>query len=93
MEQQTIPESAEVKRWALSLDIVEEGDATKAHAVLHAGAKTLESNALARRNPHDESVPEIGDEYAAGRALVDLGEQLIRAGSVDAASHEDGRFG
>ncbi|WP_152648796.1 dsRBD fold-containing protein [Streptacidiphilus anmyonensis] len=41
----------------------------------------------------EASIPEIGDEYAAGRALLELGRQLLRAGETDAASEGDGRFG
>lgn len=58
------------------------------HAVLDTGDNTLESRTTAHRNPHDDPVPEIGDEYAAGRALVDLGHQLLRAGRTDAAAND-----
>jgi hypothetical protein len=37
-------------------------------------------------------VPEIGDEFAAGRALVDLGHQLLRAGTRDAEPDESFMF-
>jgi hypothetical protein len=76
------------KRWSLRLDLFEEGDTTKVHAVLETGDNTLESRTTAHRNPHDALVPEIGDEYAAGRALVDLGQQLLRAGQADAAGND-----
>ncbi|MFD7589326.1 dsRBD fold-containing protein [Kitasatospora sp. NPDC059811] len=76
------------KRWSLRLDLFEEGDTTKVHAVLDTGDNTLESRTTARRNPHDPLVPEIGDEYAAARALIDLGHQLLRAGIADAAAND-----
>jgi hypothetical protein len=76
------------KSWALRLDLFEEGDTTKVHAVLDTGDNTLESRTISRRNPHDPPLPEVGDEYAAGRALVDLGQQLLRAGRGDAAAND-----
>ncbi|WP_308191756.1 dsRBD fold-containing protein [Kitasatospora humi] len=39
----------------------------------------MSRRAAAHRNPDDPPVPEIGDEFSAGRALVDLGERLPRA--------------
>lgn len=30
----------------------------------------------------------VGDEYAAARALIDLGHQLLRAGRTDSAANE-----
>lgn len=89
MADQTTTSSLHVQRWPITLELVEEGDETRAHVVLRTKDRTLESRASAHRNPHDSSVPEIGDEYAAGRALADLGEQLIRAGSVDAAAQDE----
>lgn len=74
------------KQWALHLQLFEEGDLTTAHVVLDTGDNTLRSRATAHRGPNDPSVPEIGDEFAAGRALVDLGHQLLRAGTTDAAA-------
>ncbi|GAA2822608.1 DUF1876 family protein [Kitasatospora sp. CM 4170] len=76
------------KRWALRLDLFEEEDVTKVHAVLDTGDNTLESRTEARRNPHDPPVPEIGDEYAAGRALVELGHLLLRSGMADATAND-----
>ncbi|AUY47749.1 dsRBD fold-containing protein [Streptomyces sp. CB01881] len=76
------------RRWALRLDLFEEGDVTKVHAVLDTGDNTLESRTEAHRNPHDPPVPEIGDEYAAGRALVELGHMLLRAGMTDATAND-----
>ncbi|MGW6914196.1 dsRBD fold-containing protein [Kitasatospora sp. NPDC054939] len=79
------------KRWNLRLDLFEEGDTTKVHAVLDTGDTTLETRTAANRSPNDPPVPEIGDEYAAGRALVELGHQLLRAGIADAtANHRSG---
>ncbi|MEV6164920.1 dsRBD fold-containing protein [Streptomyces sp. NPDC052052] len=84
MPQHTGTEKPRTKRWSVRLDLFEEGDLTKVHAVLDTEDTTLQSRTSAHRNPHDAPVPEIGDEYAAGRALIDLGNQLLRAGSLDA---------
>jgi ABC-type amino acid transport substrate-binding protein len=80
--------SPRTKQWTLRLHLVEEGDRTTVHVVLDTGDRLLESDAAAHRNPHDTPVPAIGDEYAAGRALIDLGYQLLRAGQVDAAASD-----
>jgi hypothetical protein len=85
MTRHTSTEKPHIKQWIVRLDLFEEGDLTKAHAILDTGDATLQSRTSAQRNPHDVLVPEIGDEYAAGRALIDLGNQLLRAGSTDAA--------
>ncbi|MEU4115184.1 dsRBD fold-containing protein [Kitasatospora sp. NPDC028055] len=84
----TTPNSMRTKRWSLRLDLFEEGDTTKVHATLDTGDNTLEARTAAHRNPLDPPVPEIGDEYAAGRALIDLGHRLLRAGLADAAAND-----
>ncbi|MCX4784915.1 MULTISPECIES: DUF1876 domain-containing protein [unclassified Streptomyces] len=86
MTRHTSTEKPRSKQWSVRLDLFEEGDLTKVHAVLDTGDTTLRSHAAAQRNPHDTPVPEIGDEYAVGRALIDLGNQLLRAGETDSAS-------
>ncbi|MBP0448395.1 universal stress protein [Kitasatospora sp. RG8] len=72
------------KDWQLSLHVVEDGDTTRVHAVLDADGSVLHSDALARRNPVDDPAPAVGDDFAVGRALVDLGHQLLRAGTRSA---------
>ncbi|MFJ9846665.1 dsRBD fold-containing protein [Kitasatospora sp. NPDC101155] len=76
------------KQWTLRLDLFEEGDTTKVHAVLNTGDNTLETRTTAHRNPEDPPVPEIGDEFAAARALIALGHQLLRAGRSDSAAND-----
>jgi hypothetical protein len=88
MSTDTTPRRLRTKRWQLRLDLFEEGDTTKVHAVLDTGDNLLESRTSAHRKPGDPPVPEIGDEYAAGRALVELGHQLLRAGMVDSAAND-----
>ncbi|GAA4735016.1 hypothetical protein GCM10023216_29730 [Isoptericola chiayiensis] len=70
-------------------DLVREGRRTSAHAVLTtAEGATLEGHGHARRNPQDPSVPEIGLELAASRALRDLADRLLAATSEDIAAIE-----
>ncbi|GHF34988.1 hypothetical protein GCM10018790_10880 [Kitasatospora xanthocidica] len=73
-------QAVRTKDWQLSLHVVEEGDTTRVHAVLDADGEVLHSDARSHRNPRDTPAPQIGDEFAVGRALVDLGHQLLRAG-------------
>jgi hypothetical protein len=90
MTQQRTAAPTRTKTWSLRLDVFEEDeDVTTVHAVLDTGDSTLVSRSSAHRNPHDPPAPEIGDEYAAGRALLELGRQLLRAGTVDAARNEE----
>lgn len=90
MTQQKAAAPGRTRTWTLRLDIFEEDeDSTVVHATLDTGDNRLVSETTARRNPHDPPVPEIGDEYAAGRALLDLGRQLLAAGTTDAAANEE----
>jgi len=79
------------KTWSLRLDIQEENeDLTRVEAALDTGRRTLRSSTTAHRNPQDPPAPEIGDEYAAGRALLELGRQLLREGTTDAEANARG---
>lgn len=93
MSEHTMAERPRTKQWTLHLELFEEGDATKVHAVLDTGDNRLESRTISRRNPHDPPVPEIGDEYAAARALLDLGKQLLQAGTADSAANVEPMHG
>ena len=81
---------AHTKTWRVRLDIFEEDDdVTTVHASLDTGESTLVTRTTARRNPHDPAVPEIGDEYATGRALLELGRHLLGTATADAAANGD----
>ncbi|MFJ1704750.1 dsRBD fold-containing protein [Kitasatospora sp. NPDC088346] len=82
------PQSGE---WQVRLHVTEDGDHTRAHAVLDTGSGLLEADAEAHRSPHDPAAPVIGDELAVGRALLDLGHRLVQAGSVAAEAAESAR--
>ncbi|MGK5544620.1 DUF1876 domain-containing protein [Streptomyces sp. URMC 127] len=72
--------------WNVHLDLVEDEGTTKARATLDTGTATVTGRGVAMRAPGDRDVPEIGDEFAAGRALRDLGEQLLHTAEHDVAA-------
>lgn len=74
----------ETKQWTVRIYITEEGDETKADAILTTqDTSRIAGRGLARRNPIDRTVPEIGDELAASRALEDLAIRLHDVASDD----------
>lgn len=76
----------ETKQWGVRIEISEAGDNTHVRAVLSTMiGTTVEGVGHARRNPRDRLVPEIGDELAAGRALIDLGGRLVQLAAADIA--------
>ncbi|WP_270951709.1 dsRBD fold-containing protein [Saccharopolyspora oryzae] len=46
-------------------------------------ATDLQGKGVAKRNPDDTNVPEIGAEQAAARALFELAHHLLRAATDD----------
>ena len=69
--------------WKVRLYLFEDEGTTKARVVLNTGTTELTGHGAAHRNPADTDVPEIGDELAAGRAMHDLGRQLVSAAQRD----------
>lgn len=75
------------KTWTVQLTISEQGDDTHADALLSLDNKMeMRGHGASRRNPADESVPLIGDELAAARALSDMAHQLLAAAASDIES-------
>ena len=72
-----------VAEWNARVYLFEQDDTTQARVSLDTGANVLSGEGLARRRHTDPMVPEIGDELAVGRALVELGQRLIAAASED----------
>ncbi|GAA3367953.1 hypothetical protein GCM10020367_64530 [Streptomyces sannanensis] len=70
------------KEWKPALSLFREGSGTVARVVLDTG-DILQGHAEAHDSPQDGPVPEIGDELTAERALVSLGQCLIRAAAAD----------
>lgn len=65
------------RQWRVDVYVSEEGDLTKARAVLTGDSpRHVSANGTSRRNPHDPAVPEIGDEIAVSRALDALSQEL-----------------
>ncbi|PZH16787.1 DUF1876 domain-containing protein [Streptomyces sp. NTH33] len=76
----------EAKRWTVQIDITEDGDETRARAVLTTrDTSAVTGRGVARRNPVDRPIPEIGDELAASRALEDLAGRLHDVAADDIA--------
>lgn len=72
-----------VAEWDIDVYLFErDDDATLARVVLKTGANTLQGEGVADRG----QVQEIGDELAVGRALIDLGNQLVGAAADDTAA-------
>jgi hypothetical protein len=69
--------------WKAQLHLFGDEGTTRARVVLDTGITSLTGHGVAHRNPADTDVPEIGDELAAGRALQDLGRQLVGAAERD----------
>jgi hypothetical protein len=66
--------------WHIEIFLFEDGDRTRANAVLRTSAGTeLRHEGVARRNPKDTEVPEIGEELATARALSALAHDLFEA--------------
>lgn len=81
----------EAKRWNIVITIDEHDGRTRARARLRTHDGERVGVGLARCNPADREVPEIGDELAVARALTDLGDQLMGAAAADVGenTHED----
>jgi hypothetical protein len=65
--------------WHVSIAFTEDGDRTRADAVLELSSARFHGFGLAKRAPGDPSVPVVGEELAAARALSDLSHQLLHA--------------
>jgi hypothetical protein len=66
--------------WRVEIKMVEDGERTRAEAVLTTDRGTeYRAEGIARRNPRDPDVPQIGEELAASRALSGLAHDLFEA--------------
>ncbi len=74
---------ATTQEWNVRIFIFEEEGTTTARAVLDTGESTITGRGVARCNPEDVDIPEIGDELAASRAMAELGRQLMRVADRD----------
>lgn len=69
----------------VDVTLVEVGDECRATASVDTTRGMLRAEGVAWRNPADPQIPMIGEEYALGRALVGLGEQLLSAADAHVA--------
>ena len=73
--------------WRVSIVFTEESDRTRADARLELADQRCRGFGRAKRAPEDPSVPVIGQDLAAARALSDLSHQ-----SLDAAADRIEKF-
>jgi Domain of unknown function (DUF1876) len=66
-----------LKHWTVEVSIDEDEGHTRAKARLRWRDKESVGVGLARRNPADRDVTDIGDELAVARALSDLADRLM----------------
>jgi hypothetical protein len=67
------------KVWTVNVVLTEEGDRTRADAIIEGAEDEVRGFGRAKRAPEDPNVPVIGDELAAARALSDLSHKLLDA--------------
>ena len=79
-----------MKSWTVEVEFDEHESKTRAKARLEWRGRDFVGIGVARRNPADYNVSEIGDELAAARALADLGHQLlvVAASDIQSVTHE-----
>jgi len=78
------------KEWVAVIRIDETGDETVARATLTIEGETVGGWGRARRNRVDPSVPRIGDELAAARALSDLSHRILEVAAVEVEQFSSG---
>ena len=72
------------KSWEVDVYVAEDDRETRARAVLRrASREPVVGYGVARRNPHDEQVPAIGEELACARALHELAERVLELAAQD----------
>ena len=81
---------ATIDSWPVEISLREEGRETWAEARLTKRAGGMVGHGLARRNPDDQEVTQIGEQIAAARALSDLAHQLLSAaaGQIEDITHQ-----
>ena len=79
-----------VDSWPVEISLHEEDGTTRAEARLSKDGVGMIGHGLARRNPDDQKVTQIGEEIAAARALSDLAHQLLSdaAGQIEGITHQ-----
>jgi hypothetical protein len=84
-----------VDSWPVEISLHEDDGQTRAEARLARDGIGMIGRGLARRNPGDREVMQVGEEIAAARALSDLAHhQLLSdaAGQIEGITHERARL-
>ncbi len=81
---------ATVDSWPVEVSLREEDRETRAEARLIKEGIGVVGHGVARRNPDDLEVTQIGEEIAAARALSDLAHRLLSsaAGHIEGITHQ-----
>jgi hypothetical protein len=82
------------RSWRVTVFVGEDEGRTYAEAELYDDiGNHLRGTGKTQLHPGDADVPEIGDEVAAGRALVDLGRRLLATAEqdIESVTHEPAR--
>jgi hypothetical protein len=74
--------------WQVSITFTEEDNRTRADAILELADKRFHGFGRAKRAPEDPSIPVIGQDLAASRALSDLSHQLLDAAAEQVEAFE-----
>ena len=79
-----------VDSWPVEISLHQEDGTTRAEARLTRDGAGMIGHGVARRNPDDREVMQIGEEIAAARALSDLAHQLLSdaAGQIEGITHQ-----
>jgi hypothetical protein len=76
--------------WHVDVAFTEDDRRTRADAVLEIRGRRFHGWGQAKRAPGDPSVPVVGEELAAARALADLSHQMLQA-AIDSVEQYEGR--
>jgi hypothetical protein len=74
--------------WQVTVAFTEDADRTRADAILEIADQRFHGFGQAKRAPQDPSVPMIGQDLAAARALSDLSHKLLEAAADRIESFE-----
>jgi len=74
--------------WAVNISFTEEGDRTRADAILELASQKFHGFGQAKRAPADPNVPVVGQDLAAARALSDPSHKLLEAAAERIESFE-----
>ena len=78
--------------WKLRFEVLEDDQHCEMVVHLDTGLQQLTGQGKSRRNPTDVSMPRVGEELAAARALHDLANHLAEDAwrIIEAAAHANG---